>query len=160
MLIDLQVDADTEFSAETLHARMRSCHQALEELLDEPRLEFEVCVRLCEESESAQLNGDFRNKPYATNVLSFPADVEVPEGTPVLGDLALCWPVLQREASAQNKKVLDHFSHLYVHGVLHLLGFDHATDDESKEMEAIEVQALEMLSIANPYIRCDEGASD
>ncbi len=155
MLIDLQIDADTNVSAKTLQARIEACHEALVELLDEPRLQFDLCVRLCEEGESAQLNGDFRNKPYATNVLSFPADVDVPEATPVLGDLALCWPVLQREASAQNKNVLDHFSHLYVHGVLHLLGFDHATDDESQEMEAIEIQALEMLSIANPYIRCD-----
>lgn len=155
MLIDLQVDAFTDVATETLHACLKSCHETLDELLEESRLGFELCVRICDERESAQLNGDFRNKPYATNVLSFPADVDVPEGTPVLGDLAVCWPVLQREASAQNKPVLDHFSHLYVHGVLHLLGFDHTTDDESQEMEAIEIKALEMLSIANPYIRCD-----
>lgn len=155
MPIDLQVDVATTVSAATLESRIHTCHQALVELLGKPHLGFELCVRICDEAESAQLNGDFRNKPYATNVLSFPADIDVPEGTPMLGDLALCWPVLQREALAQNKSELNHFSHLYVHGVLHLLGFDHGSDDEAQQMEAIEIQALQTLAIANPYIRCD-----
>jgi probable rRNA maturation factor len=155
MPIDLQVDAATSVSFETLESRIHACQRALDQSLGDARLGFDLCVRICEEAESAQLNGDFRNKPYATNVLSFPADVDLPEGAPVLGDLALCWPVLQREALAQNKTVLNHFSHLYVHGVLHLLGFDHVTDDGAQEMEAIEIQALQRLAIANPYIRCD-----
>ncbi|XOV84660.1 MAG: rRNA maturation RNase YbeY [bacterium] len=155
MPIDLQVDAPISVAVETIQSSISACHQILGDLLAEPRLEFELCVRICEEKESAQLNGDFRNKPYATNVLSFPADVDVPEGTPVLGDLALCWPVLQREAQAQHKSVMDHFSHLYMHGVLHLLGFDHQTAQAADEMEAIEIQALQRLDIANPYIRCD-----
>ncbi len=155
MPIVLQVDAATTVSFETLESRIHTCHQTLIELLVDDRLGFDLCVRICEEAESAQLNEDFRNKPYATNVLSFPADVDLPEGTPVLGDLALCWPVLQREALAQNKTELNHFSHLFVHGVLHLLGFDHVTDDEAQEMEAIEIQVLQRLAIANPYIHCD-----
>lgn len=155
MPIDLQIDADIALASADIKPLFERCHEALTQLLDEPRLQHAVCVRLCGEAESAELNGSFRNKPEATNVLSFPADIEVPEGTPILGDLAMCWPVLQREADQQNKAPLDHSSHLYLHGVLHLLGYDHQSDSQAQEMESIEIAALQKLSIANPYIPCD-----
>ncbi len=125
MPIDLQIDADIALTSADIEPLLERCHETLIHLLSEPRLQHEVCVRMCGEVESAELNSSYRNKPGATNVLSFPADIEVPEGTPILGDLAICWPVLQREADQQNKTPLDHLSHLYVHGVLHLLGYDH-----------------------------------
>jgi probable rRNA maturation factor len=155
MSIDLQIDADIALASADIEPILERCHEALAHLLNEPRLQHELCVRMCGEAESAELNSSYRNKPGPTNVLSFPADIDVPEGTPILGDLAICWPVLQREAEQQNKAPLDHLSHLYVHGVLHLLGYDHQSDRQAQEMESIEIAALQKLSIANPYIPCD-----
>nr|WP_189403790.1 rRNA maturation RNase YbeY [Alteromonas halophila] len=111
----------------------------------------EVTVRFVGEEESATLNGDYRDKHYPTNVLSFP--FEAPPGIELnlLGDLVVCVPVICKEAREQNKAVSDHYTHMIVHGVLHLMGFDHITDAEAQEMEALEIAILSRLGIDDPY---------
>jgi len=119
------------------------------------RFDSEVAIRIVDAAEGQAMNLQYRGRDYATNVLSFPA--EVPEGLPEdfdfpqLGDLVICAPVVAREAAEQGKALDDHYAHLTVHGVLHLLGFDHIEDDEAEEMEALERRILAGLGIADPY---------
>ena len=114
------------------------------------QLEGAVCIRTVGLAESQSLNQAFRGKDKSTNVLSFPAEVVVDE--PILGDLALCWPVVENEAAEQGKSVLAHATHLVIHGLLHLLGFDHEDDAQAEEMEALEIRILADLNVANPYL--------
>lgn len=113
--------------------------------------DFELTIRIVDETESAQLNETYRHKKGATNILSFP--FEVPEGVELnlLGDLVICAPVLQREATEQSKPLHNHWAHIVMHGTLHLLGYDHIEDEEAQEMEAKEIALLQTLSIPNPY---------
>ena len=106
----------------------------------------DVCLRVVDEAEGAALNARYRCRQGATNVLAFPA---LESG--VLGDIAICAAVAEREAREQQKALADHYAHLVVHGALHLLGMDHATDAEAQRMEAQEVSLLKGLGIANPY---------
>jgi probable rRNA maturation factor len=110
----------------------------------------EITIRIVAEEESAKLNGKFRHKPYATNVLSFPYEAEA-LSEPVLGDLVICAPVVAREAAEQNKEPHAHWAHMVVHGVLHLLGHDHVQEDEAERMEAKERQILARLGFPDPY---------
>ena len=111
----------------------------------------ELSIRVVDTHEAAALNGDFRGRDYATNVLSFP--VEPPPGVSwaLLGDLAMCAPVVVREAAEQGKSVRAHWAHLTVHGVLHLVGYDHVEIRDAEVMEALERRILERLDIADPY---------
>lgn len=112
----------------------------------------ELTIRLVDEEEGGELNRTWRQKDYATNVLSFPADV--PDellDIPLLGDLVICAPVVEREAAEQGKPLPAHWAHLVIHGCLHLLGYDHIDDDEAEEMESLERQLLAELGHADPY---------
>jgi len=111
----------------------------------------ELAIRIVGTDEGRALNRDYRGKDYATNVLSFP--VELPPGValPLIGDLAICAPVVQREAAEQGKAVRDHWAHLTIHGVLHLLGHDHVDERDATVMEALETRVLAGLGIADPY---------
>ncbi len=112
-----------------------------------------LCVRFVDAEEGEALNRQYRHKNYATNVLSFPSDAPMPEGVDerYLGDLILCQPVLVQESAAQNKSLRAHTAHLIVHGVLHLLGFDHETTAEAEAMEALEIHIMAGLGFENPY---------
>jgi probable rRNA maturation factor len=110
-----------------------------------------VTVRLVDREESRALNDRFRGIDKATNVLSFPAELPSEIGIPLLGDLVICAPLVEAEALEQGKAPRDHWAHLTVHGVLHLLGYDHEEESAAREMEAIEVRILQLLGIANPY---------
>lgn len=112
--------------------------------------ESELCIRLVDAVEGAALNAAWRDKQTATNVLSFTADIVAGHYAP-LGDLVLCAPVVERESVEQEKSVAQHYAHLVVHGVLHLLGFDHLIDTEAEAMEAMEAAVLSELGIGNPY---------
>ena len=107
-----------------------------------------VVVLLTDDASVAELNQQFRHKAGPTNVLSFPAP-ENPEN--LLGDIALAYGVCAREAAEQGKTLADHLSHLTVHGVLHLAGYDHQTDDEAEAMEELERRVLAALGISDPY---------
>ncbi|TAL91865.1 MAG: rRNA maturation RNase YbeY [Rhodanobacter sp.] len=111
----------------------------------------ELSIRIVGADEGRALNRNYRSKDYATNVLSF--SVELPPGMtlPLLGDLAICAPVVQREAVEQGKASRDHWAHLTIHGVLHLLGYDHVDDGDAMVMEALETRVLAGLGIADPY---------
>lgn len=112
-------------------------------------------LRIVDEDESAAINLAYRQKDYATNVLSFSAELpdvilgsldEIP-----LGDLVICAPIVAREAATQAKDLPAHWAHMLIHGLLHLNGFDHETEAEALEMEELETRILEELGFDNPY---------
>ncbi|WP_417223576.1 rRNA maturation RNase YbeY [Amphritea sp.] len=112
----------------------------------------ELSIRIVDAEESRTLNHQYRGKDSSTNVLSFP--FEMPEGIELdlLGDLVICAEVVAREAEQQNKPLLNHWCHMVVHGVLHLLGFDHINNAEAEEMEQLERDILAGLDIPDPYL--------
>ena len=119
--------------------------------------EADLAIRIVGTREGRALNRHYRGKDYATNVLSFPADVaegvKLPKGVkmPLLGDLVVCAPVVAREAKEQGKALNDHYAHLTVHGALHLLGWDHEDEREAECMEQLERDILAGLGIGDPY---------
>ena len=124
-------------------------------VLDGKSNHFILTIRIVDEAEAQRFNRDYRNRDYATNVLSFPA--ELPGGLPAeirqsqLGDLLICAPVVAREASEQHRPENDHWAHLTIHGILHLLGYDHEQADEACVMESLETEILAKLGISDPY---------
>lgn len=122
--------------------------------------EYEMGIACVDVAESHKLNLEYRGKDKPTNVLSFMSEIP-DEVLPMLdavplGDLVICIPVVLQEAAEQQKTVLNHFTHLLVHGVLHLAGYDHETSDEdAEEMEALEIEILAKLGIDNPYLEQD-----
>ena len=111
----------------------------------------ELTIRFVDAEEGQTLNREYRGKDYATNVLTF-AYTEDEDSEVTQADIILCTDVLQREAAEQKKSVAAHTAHLVIHGVLHAQGYDHETDEEAAEMEEIEIEILEALGEANPYI--------
>ena len=115
----------------------------------------EMTLRLIDAEESQALNRDYRGKDAPTNVLSFPFEMpeglELPGDELILGDIALCADVIAREAIEQGKPAAHHWAHMVVHGMLHLLGYDHVADDDAADMEALEVTILAGLGIPDPY---------
>ncbi len=119
-----------------------------------PAGEFEVSVRVVGVSEMQTLNNEYRDTDEPTNVLSFPAGelAGLPDDVDrALGDLVVCASVVRDEAAVQNKPLADHWAHMLVHGTLHLLGYDHISDDQAAEMEGLEVGILTSHGVADPY---------
>lgn len=116
----------------------------------------ELTIRLVDAEESQELNREYRHKDYPTNVLSFPADLPPELEIPLLGDLVICVPVVNREAAEQGKRREDHWAHMVIHGCLHLLGHDHIEDSEAEIMEQLERELLAELGVADPYLESDE----
>lgn len=116
---------------------------------------FSFGIRVVDEDEAQRFNREYRHKDYATNILSFPTDL--PEDLPEdirhsqLGDLLICAPVVTREALQQQRSELDHWAHLLVHGILHLLGYDHERAEDADVMESLETEILAKLGIGDPY---------
>ncbi|WP_434615822.1 rRNA maturation RNase YbeY [Azospirillum sp. B2RO_4] len=141
---------DAEWLAE------RAALAALGAAYDDEEGPAELSVVLADDELVHRLNREYRGKDKPTNVLSFAlTEAEEPEaqdGMPVmLGDVILAYETVAREASEQGKSFKDHMTHLVMHGVLHLLGYDHETDDEAEEMEALETRLLATFGIADPY---------
>jgi probable rRNA maturation factor len=107
----------------------------------------ELAILLCDDAAIRDLNGRWRGRAEPTNVLSFPAA----PGTATLGDIAIAFETTAREAEAEGKRFSDHLAHLVVHGFLHLLSYDHQSDDEADAMERLERTILTRLGIADPY---------
>lgn len=117
-------------------------------------VESELSIVLTDDVEIKKLNREWRQKNKATNVLSFPA-FETAVGQkpgPMLGDIVLAFETIEQEALESNIRFLDHLSHLIVHGLLHLLGYDHEIDMDAEQMEALEIEILAQMGIKNPYM--------
>ncbi|GFO72258.1 probable rRNA maturation factor [Bathymodiolus japonicus methanotrophic gill symbiont] len=124
----------------------------VEKALSDYSKDAEVVIRIVDTDEISGLNQQYRLKTGPTNILSFP--FEVPEGVSglnLLGDLVVCAEVLQQEAIAQRKTLKDHWAHIIIHGILHLIGYDHIKAKDALEMEAKEIHLLQQLRIDNPY---------
>jgi len=111
----------------------------------------ELTIRLCNEDEISSLNETYRQKAGSTNVLSFPAELPEELNLPLLGDIIICAIVVEKEAKEQKKSLEAHWAHMVVHGVLHLLGYDHVEEDEAEIMEEKEINILSKLGYKNPY---------
>ena len=111
----------------------------------------ELSIRLVNTEESAQLNERFRGRSKPTNVLSFPADLPADAPCSLIGDIAICAPVIAIEAREQNKQLDAHWAHMIIHGCLHLLGYDHIESVQAEQMEQLEITLLEKLGFSNPY---------
>jgi len=119
--------------------------------LDKTGTAHEVCIRLVSKQEIRILNRDFRHVDKTTNVLAFPQAVELDDGRCLLGDIVICAPVVEAESKAQGKALTAHYAHLVVHGMLHLLGFDHLVETEAEEMERMEIDILKSFGVNDPY---------
>lgn len=126
----------------------------VETTLGDQHAPAELLIRIVGEQESRRLNRQYRGKDRPTNVLSFP--MELPPGVPnkLLGDLVICAPVVQREAMVQGKQLHAHWAHIVVHGVLHLLGYDHLGEAQAQIMEHRETCLLMQMGFADPYVDC------
>jgi len=161
--LKLSLSLQQDFKSPALEVKRGALKKVLETTLRHVHMDSDcemgiACVDL---AESQQLNLQYREKDKPTNVLSFPS--EVPEEVlPMLealplGDLVICIPVVLCEAEEQAKQPLDHFTHMLVHGTLHLLGYDHETSEaDAEEMEALEIEIMAKLGVSNPYTERDE----
>ena len=120
--------------------------------IDEIRtLEGSVSIKFLGKEEMQLMNKKFRSANYPTNVLAFPIDNRLDLETDSLGDIAICHEVVLKEAKEQNKKVSDHMAHIFIHGVLHLLGHDHQKEVQAETMENLERRILSKIGVADPY---------
>lgn len=162
-LVDLIIE-DPRWEALGLEQIAETACCAALDIADIPLAGFEVSVMACDDARITVLNTDFRSKPTPTNVLSWPAFELAADAAgslpakPVashppesIGDIAIAWETCQREASEKDVSVKDHVTHLVLHGCLHLLGYDHENDADATVMEGLEIKALAILGIANPY---------
>jgi probable rRNA maturation factor len=130
------------------HRAALARHQVTRWIRHALALDAEITVRIVDMEEGQQLNRDYRQKDYATNVLTF----DYTQEPVVAADLVLCAPVVAREAAEQNKTLQEHYAHLIVHGALHAQGWDHETSEQdAQEMEAYETEILAELGFADPY---------
>ncbi|GAA5073316.1 rRNA maturation RNase YbeY [Roseibacterium beibuensis] len=163
--VDILIEADV-WDETTLETLARKAFEAALVELDLDPDGFAVSLLACDDDRIATLNAEFRGKPTPTNVLSWPSeergaetpgempDLPVPigDGPPEeLGDIALAYETCAREAAEAGKPLDDHLAHLLVHGLLHLLGFDHETDTDAELMEQLETRILARLGVPDPY---------
>lgn len=145
----LQVDIQTACSEPV--PEEEDIRRWIEAALSSHRAEAEVSVRLVGELEMTELNGSYRRQHKPTNVLSFPAELPQDVPHPLLGDIIVCAAVVAREATEQHKTNEAHWTHMLVHGSLHLLGYDHIEAEDAEIMESLETTILQSLGYACPY---------
>ncbi|MET4696226.1 rRNA maturation RNase YbeY [Endozoicomonas lisbonensis] len=146
VFIDIQIASDSQL----LPSEQDFQHWA-EAAVGSHRDEAEISLRIVDTEEGAELNQQWRQKQGPTNVLSFPSELPPELELPLLGDLVVCAPVVEREAGEQNKSLQAHWAHMIVHGTLHLLGYDHIDDSEAEAMEALETKIVKSLGFPDPY---------
>ena len=113
--------------------------------------DLELTLRIVQKEEIQTLNREYRHKDYPTNVLSFPADWDIPEEPRLIGDIVVAAEVVNQEATEQNKSAKAHWTHIIIHGFLHLLGYDHIEEQDAEVMEDLERKILQKLGISDPY---------
>ncbi|MGB3249509.1 MAG: rRNA maturation RNase YbeY [Tabrizicola sp.] len=164
-LVETMIE-DARWEAFGLAAVAERAGRAVLAGLDLPGAGFAISLMGCDDARIAVLNADFRGKPQPTNVLSWPSQErgaefagEAPEppepgeadDPEPLGDIAIAWETCAREAGEQDKPMVDHVTHLIVHGMLHLLGYDHVEEEDAALMEGLEVRILASLGVSDPY---------
>jgi len=138
-LDDAALPTEQDFRAWAL-AALKPCREPVE-----------LVIRVVGAAESRELNGRYRGQHKATNVLSFPFQAPPGIESRHLGDLVICAPVVKEEAREQRKQASHHWAHMVVHGILHLCGYDHHSEQQAEEMEALEKRILQDIGIADPY---------
>jgi probable rRNA maturation factor len=150
--IGLSIASDRWSTLQAAETLARRAVDAALAVAGNPGTSCELSLLLADDAALHELNRLWRGQDKPTNVLSFPARPHGGfAGPEALGDIALAFETVAAEAESEGKSLADHTAHLIVHGVLHLLGYDHGTEAEAAEMEALEVEALARLGIANPY---------
>jgi probable rRNA maturation factor len=147
---DTRIDVQYAVSADGIPPA-GSIRQWVEQALPADNAAAELTVRIVDEAEITALNRQYRGKDGPTNVLSFPHEELPGIAAGLLGDVVICAPVVASESVAQDKPLEAHWAHMVIHGVLHLLGYDHHKEDEAGRMESTETELLEDLGYANPY---------
>ncbi|VAW55870.1 Metal-dependent hydrolase YbeY, involved in rRNA and/or ribosome maturation and assembly [hydrothermal vent metagenome] len=153
--LDIQLADDLPKSLEEPPSRRLLCLWAQTAWQGNDTAESNLSLRIVSTVESQQLNHDYRGKNTSTNVLSFPMQMETDEpsiSNLILGDLAICAEVVEREAQQQHIALQAHWAHMVVHGMLHLQGFDHIQDSDAEQMEKCETKIMLKLGFANPYL--------
>lgn len=162
MLTEVIIEEDRWQAAGLEDLAERAARITLEHLGLDPG-DWEISILACDDARISELNGEFRKRPEPTNVLSWPSAeraaetpgarpaLPLPGADPDLGDVAIAWETCLREATEADKAHSDHVTHLIVHAVLHLLGYDHIRDEDATLMEATEVAILGKLGVSNPY---------
>ncbi|MFO1257972.1 MAG: rRNA maturation RNase YbeY [Gammaproteobacteria bacterium] len=148
MSIDLTVQIGADLSVRPSEAELITWVEAV---LDPEHQDAALSIRFVDSEEMRQLNNQFRGKNKHTNVLSFPNSMPPELRDAYLGDIVICVPVIEIEATEQDKDPMAHYAHMLVHGILHLLGYDHQAEDDAKIMESIEVKILANLGYPDPY---------
>jgi probable rRNA maturation factor len=148
----MNVEVDIQLATATDCPSGRRLREWTRRALAGRREDAQLTVRVVDVAEMTTLNETYRGKPGPTNVLSFPCDTIPGVDLPLLGDVVICAPVVAREAAEQGKAAEAHWAHMVVHGVLHLLGYDHVTDQQAQAMEDQEVAILEGMGFGDPYI--------
>jgi len=147
---DTQIDVQYAVSADGMPGA-ELIRQWVAQALPADRAAAELTVRIVDEAEITALNRQYRGKDGPTNVLSFPYEQIPGMAAALLGDVVICAPVVASESVAQDKPLEAHWAHMVIHGVLHLLGYDHHKDGEASRMEATEAELLDELGYASPY---------
>ncbi len=147
----MEISLDIQREVEALPTDADLLKWTNETLEFEQHGDTELTIRFVDEKESAELNEKYRDKAGSTNVLSFPFEMPAEVELNLLGDLVICAEVVKQQAKEQGKQEIAHWAHMVVHGTLHLLGYDHLTDDEAKAMEAKEIKILSQLGYSDPY---------
>lgn len=154
VILEIEVDETAWKQLPDPETLLRRAAQATETVLGKDLSDTVLTISLVTDDAVAELNQHWRNKTGPTNVLSFPAarDMPLPPGEPrLLGDIMLAAGVVKREAEQQSKSLEHHLVHLAVHGILHIMDYDHINESEANEMESLEIDILNVLGIANPY---------
>lgn len=147
----MAVNLDVEYEVEDGYLPSPEDLQVWTNLALQKDIVAQLSVRIVNEAESQAINKQYRGKDKPTNVLSFPLEMPEDIGMYMLGDLLICAPVVEREALEQHKPIKAHWAHMVIHGMLHLQGYDHISDNEANEMESLEIQLLQQLGYDNPY---------
>jgi probable rRNA maturation factor len=149
--VDIQIAVSNNDSNNESLPNEQQLQGWVEAVLNTRKPGAELTIRIVDESESQQLNNDYRGKNSPTNVLSFP--FEAPPGVELnlIGDLIICANVVESEAKSQEKALISHWAHMVTHGCLHLLGYDHISNQDAQEMESIEIETLNQQGFDNPY---------